>query len=101
MTNEFNRFYDTEVSVYCENNGSYDTPGEDVLEGMVMCDVQPYDADTDSNIYGLSENKAYRLFCGRNNLIKVGRRVILDGVQFRIIRAEKWKTGMSAIVREI
>lgn len=98
---EFNRFYDREVSVYCEQNSGYDTVGEDTLLGTVICDVQPYDADTQSNIYGLSDNKAYKLYCSENDLIKSGRRVRLNGGLFRIIRVEQWKFGLSAIVKEI
>lgn len=98
---EFKRFYDTAVSVYSENDGGYDLTASDTLLGSVMCDVQPYDADTDSNIYGLSENKAYKLYCDKNDLIKNGRRVILDGEQFRIVRVESRKLGMSATVRGI
>lgn len=98
---KFDRFYDTEVSVYSENDGDYDVTDTKSLLGSIMCDVQPYDADTDSNIYGLEENKAYKLYCAENDLIKSGRRIELRGEWFRVVRAEDWKLGMSAIVRGI
>lgn len=98
---EFNRFCDTEISVYSENDGGYDFEGSNELLGSVMCDIQPYDLDTDSNAYGLSDNKAYKLYCEKNDLIKSGRRVILGGIYYRIVRAEEWKLGMSAVIKEI
>lgn len=99
--NVFDRFYDTPISVYNESTGDYDAEEENVLLGSVVCDVQPYDEDTDSNIYGLSDNKAYKIYCDKTDLIANGRRVNFGGAWFRIVRTEKWKLGISAVMREI
>lgn len=98
--NVFKRFYDTEISVYNESADSYEGSGEDILLGKVICDLQPYDGNTDSNIYGLSENKAYKIYCDKNPLIANGRRVNFGGTWFRIVCAEEWKLGISALIQE-
>lgn len=101
VENVFNRFYDTSIDVYNESEAGYADSGEDVLAGTVMCDLQPFDDDTSRELYGLCDNKAYKLYCDNTDLIKTGRRVMLDGDWFIIARVETWKSGLVAIVREM
>lgn len=101
MNSPFNRFYNKQADIYEENTSDYDLIGSDELLGSVMCDLQPFDTDTDSLPNGLSENKAYKLYCGKNELIKNGRRVCVNDKQYRIVRAEEWDFGMSVMVKEV
>lgn len=99
--NPFDRFYDTKISVYSEKNENYGNDGQDTFLGRVLCDIQPYYGDMDNDIYGFSDNKAYKLYCGHNNLLVNGRRVKIGGEWYRIVRAEIWKLGMCALIRGI
>ena len=75
MINPFNRFYDTEITVYEQGENSYDKKGEKTLLGNVICDIQPYSDDTESKIYGLDESRSYKLYCDKTDL---RRRMVHD-----------------------
>lgn len=101
MINPFNRFYDTEISVYEIGENTYDKEGEKSLIGTIICDVQPCGADAQSREYGLSENRAYKIFSDKNDIIAVGRYILFCGGWYRIIRSEKNLFGQNAVIRGI
>lgn len=99
MVNPFDRFYDTELPVYEKSGGGYDSEGENTLLGTVVCDVWPIDGDTESKMYSLSEKKSYKLFCNVNDLIKTGRYIVFGGAEYMIVRCDKLRLGMNAVMR--
>lgn len=101
MINPFNRFYDTQISVYEQEESSYDKRGERNLLGKVICDIQPYNDSTESKLYGLSESRAYKLFCDKNSLIKNGRYVSFGETWYMIVKTENWSFGMTAVMRGV
>ena len=84
MINPFERFYDTEIEVYEVGENTYEKKGEKTLLGSVVCDIQPYENELENRIYGLTENKKYKVFCDEF---------------FEIIKAECWNFGMTAMMR--
>ncbi len=101
MTNPFERFYDTEISVYDSEADSYSQKGKKTLLGTVVCDIQPYENDTESATGTLSESRNYKIFCDRNELIKNGRYIFFAGVWYMIVRTDNWSLGMSAVMRGV
>ncbi len=99
MINPFNRFYDTELSVYEQSGSGYDSEGEMKLLGKVVCDIQPYEDDTESKMYSLSEKRSCKLFCDKNELIKNGRYIIFCGAKYMVVKTQNWDFGMSAVMR--
>ena len=61
MINPFERFYDTEIEVYEVGENTYEKKGEKTLLGSVVCDIQPYENELENRIYGLTENKKYKV----------------------------------------
>ena len=45
------------------------------------------------------ENKKYKVFCDKTDLIKVGRYAKFGDEFFEIIKAECWNFGMTAMMR--
>ena len=84
MINPFERFYDTEIEVYEVGENTYEKKGENELE---------------KRIYGLTENKKYKVFCDKTDLIKIGRYAKFGDEFFEIIKAECWNFGMTAMMR--
>lgn len=101
MTNPFNRFYDTEISVYEAEENTYGKKGEKKLIGTLICDIQPCGADAQSKEYGLSENRAYKIFTDSNDIIDTGRYALFGGNWYRIVRSENGHFGQSALMREV
>ncbi len=101
MTNPFERFYDTEISVYDTEADSYSEKGKKTLIGTVACDIQPYENGAESTIGTLSENRSYKIFCGRNELIKNGRYIHFAGAWYMIVRTDNWSPGISAVMRSV
>lgn len=99
--NPFNRFYDTEISVYDYSGNGYSQKGGKTLAGTVVCDIQPYENDTESTAGTLSQERSYKLFCDRNDIIKNGRYVLFAGAWYMIVRADVWNLGMSAVMRSV
>lgn len=99
MIKPFDRFYDTEIEVYETDENTYEKKGEKTLLGSVVCDIQPYENEFENRIYGLRENKKYKIFCDKNELIKNGRYIKFGSEFFEIIKAESWNFGMVAIMR--
>ena len=69
MINPFERFYDTEIEVYEVGENTYEKKGEKTLLGSVVCDIQPYENELENRIYALTENKKYKVFCDKTDLI--------------------------------
>ena len=61
MINPFERFYDTEIEAYEVGENTYEKKGEKTLLGSVVCDIQPYENELENRIYGLTENKKYKV----------------------------------------
>ncbi len=101
MMNPFNRFYDTEIAVYEQGENSYSGKGEKTLLGKLICDIQPYSDDTENKIYGLSENRCYKLYCDKNELVKNGRYILFGGMWHRIVKCEIWSFGMTVLMRGV
>ncbi|MCC8160205.1 MAG: hypothetical protein LIO53_02630 [Oscillospiraceae bacterium] len=101
MMNPFERFYDVEIAVYEQSMGGYNQKGEKTLLGSVVCDVQPYTSDTESRIYGLTENRCYKLYCDKNDFVKNGRCVEFGGAWYMICQTEIWSFGMTAVIRSM
>lgn len=99
MINSFERFYDTEIEVYEVGENTYEKKGEKTLLGSVVCDIQPYENELENRIYGLTENKKYKVFCDKTDLIKIGRYAKFGDEFFEIIKAECWNFGMTAMMR--
>lgn len=99
MINPFERFYDTEIEVYEVGENTYEKKGEKTLLGSVVCDIQPYENELENRIYGLTENKKYKVFCDKTDLIKIGRYAKFGDEFFEIIKAECWNFGMTAMMR--
>lgn len=99
--NPFNRFYDTEISVYEPLENTYSQKGEKNLLGVLVCDLQPYECDADSKIYGLDENKSYKIFCDLNELLENGRYVNFGGEWYMIVSVKRWSMGMTALMRGV
>ena len=89
MINPFERFYDTEIEVYEVGENTYEKKG----------DIQPYENELENRIYGLTENKKYKVFCDKTDLIKIGRYAKFGDEFFEIIKAECWNFGMTAMMR--
>lgn len=100
MINPFNKFYDTEISVYESEENTYSKKGGKTLLGTFVCDVQPCGGDMESREYGFSENRAYKIFSDKNDIIAVGRYVRFGGGWYRIVRCEKNLFGQDAVMRE-
>ena len=47
----------------------------------------------------MTENKKYKVFCDKTDLIKVGRYAKFGDEFFEIIKAECWNFGMTAMMR--
>ena len=60
---------------------------------------QPYENELENRIYGLTENKKYKVFCDKTDLIKIGRYAKFGDEFFEIIKAECWNFGMTAMMR--
>ena len=101
MINPFNRFYDTEISVYEAEENTYEKKGEKTFIGTVICDIQPCGIDMQSKEYGLSENRAYKIFTDSNDIIAVGRYVLFGGDWYRIVRSEDGHFGQNAVMRGV
>lgn len=101
MTNPFNRFYDTEISIYAAEENTYEKNGGKKLIGTVICDIQPCGADVKNREYGLSENRAYKIFTDINDIIEIGKYVLFGGNWYRIVRSENGHFGQSALMREV
>ena len=99
MINPFERFYDTEIEVYEVGENTYEKKGEKTLLGSVVCDIQPYENELENRIYGLTENKKYKVFCDKTDLIKIGRYAKFGDEFFEIIKAECWNFGMTAMMK--
>lgn len=101
MINPFNMFYDTEISVYESKENGYTKKGEKTLIGSIICDIQPYENETQNMVYGLSEKRAYKIFCDRSGLVKNGRYINFGGVWYIIVKCEIWSFGMTAVMRSV
>ena len=101
MINPFERFYDTEVGVYEQTGGGYSEKGEKTLLDMLVCDLQPYTADTENKIYGLSTKKAYTIYCDKNELLENGRYILFGGEWYMIVSVTERRFGMSALIRSV
>lgn len=99
MVNPFDRFYDTPLEVYEAGSGSYEEKGKRVRIGSVVCDIQPYENDTENKMFGLDEQRSYKLYCNRNDLVKCGKYILFGGSWYKIVRAETWSFGMTAVIR--
>ncbi len=97
--NPFERFYDTEIGIYEKKENSYEKEGELTFIGNIVCDIQPVKSDTQSRVYGLSSERLYKLFCDKNDLIKIGRYVNFGGIWHMIVNTEIWNFGMTALMR--
>ena len=47
----------------------------------------------------MNENKKYKVFCDKTDLIKIGRYAKFGDEFFEIIKAECWNFGMTAMMR--
>lgn len=101
MMNVFNRFYDTEISVFENGENTYSEKGHKNFLGTLICDLQPYENDTESKIYGLDESRSYKIYCDHTDLIKNGRYVSFGGQWYMITTAEKRSLGMTAVMRGV
>lgn len=100
MTNPFERFYDTEIKIYeSEASGSYSEGDTKALLGSLVCDLQPFYDNTESELHGLSEERKYKIYCDKTELIKNGRLVLFGGALYRVISVESWSFGMKAVMR--
>jgi len=99
--NPFNRFYDTEISVYEAEKNTYFEKGHKNFLGTLICDLQPYESETESKIYGLDENRSYKIFCDINDLLENGRYVNFGAQWYMIVSTEKWSMGMTAVMRGV
>ncbi len=97
--NPFNRFYDTQISVFASEENTYSKKGERTLVGTLVCDLQPYTSDTESKIYGLDHDRRYKVFCDTNDFLKVGRHVFFGGEWYMVVSIERWRMGMTALIR--
>ena len=55
--------------------------------------------ELENRIYGLTENKKYKVFCDKTDLIKVGRYAKFGDEFYEIIKAECWNFGMTVMMR--
>ena len=99
--NPFNRFYDTEISVYEAEKNTYSEKGHKNFLGTLICDLQPYESDSESKIYGLDENRSYKIFCDTNDLLKNGRYVNFGAQWYMIVSTQNWSMGMTAVMRGV
>lgn len=99
MTNAFNRFYDTEVEVYEKSSSSYSQQGSKTFIASVICDLQPMSYETENCLFGLSDGRAYKVYCDKNEFIKDGRYVKFGGGFFIVTAVKIWNFGMTAIIR--
>lgn len=99
MINPFKRFYDTEVEVYEKTKGSYSEKGVKTLLSAVTCDLQPMSDETENHLFGLSDGRAYKLYCDKNDSITVGRYIKFGGVFYIVTSVKIWSLGMTAVIR--
>jgi hypothetical protein len=101
MINPFERFYDVEADVGEKSENTYASCGEITTVGTVLCDVQPYSDNTESENHGLCERKSYKIFCDKNDLIKTGRYIAFGGAWYMIVSVSVWSFGMTAVIRDV
>ncbi len=99
--NPFNRFYDTEINVYEAEENTYERKGEKNFIGTIACDVQHCGGDMESSEYGFAENKAYKIFTDKNDILIAGRYVLFSGDWYRIVRSDKCRLGLTAVMRGV
>lgn len=100
MTDPFCRFYDVPLGVYeLTDADSYDKRAEKSLVGNIVCDLQPLDSSLKAKLFGAEESREYKLFCDKNDIVKAGRYVLHGGEWYRIVSAEQWNFGMTAVMR--
>lgn len=100
MLNPFERFYDTTVEVY-EDVGAntYGAEAEKRPLGELVCDLQPYSDLLESKLRGFDEEKRYKLYCDKTDLVTVGKYVLFGGGLYRIESVEVWSFGLTAVIR--
>ena len=101
MINPFERFYDTEVGVYEREGGGYSERAKETLLDTLVCDLQPYTADTENKMYGLSTKKAYTIYCDKNDLLKNGRYILFGGEWYMIVSVNERRFGTSELIRSV
>ena len=99
MNNPFERFYDTEIEIYKKTNGGYSDGDTKTYLGKIICDLQPYRDDTEDGMRGLVTDKQYKIFADKYPILKEGNLVLFGGAWYRIVRADEWTFGTTAIMR--
>lgn len=102
----FGLFYDTLVSVYDDLwDGKYSSEKNRVFLGNIMADVQPFRVGTIDSLkkeeYGFAPDSTKKLFCEKNDLLKQGLLIDVNGEKYRIAYVENRALGMMALVREV
>lgn len=102
----FGLFYDTPVEVYDDLwDGKYLSEKKCVFLGNIMADVQPFRVGTIDSLkkeeYGFAPDSTKKLFCPRNDLLKQGLLININGNKYRIAYVENRALGMMALVREV
>lgn len=98
----FSRFYKTPVNVYGIKRGSsYSAPVQTELLCCIRADIQPCGGGLEREEYGFSVKRKFKLYCQDCNEICEGGYVGFDGGMYLVISAEKWETGITAMIEEV
>ena len=101
MNNPFERFYDTEIEIYKKTNGGYSNGDTKEYVGKIICDLQPYRKETEAGMRGLVCERQYKIFADKYPILTEGNLVLFGGRWYRIVRADEWTFGTTAIIRSV
>lgn len=99
MTDPFERFYDAKTEVYEREGESYGDKGVMKPLGSLVCDLQPYRADTNEKAYGLENDMVYTLYSDNSDLLGNGRYILFGGEYYLIAGVSPRRLGCTAVLR--
>lgn len=98
----FSVFYKTPIEIYrVISNSAYDREAETELICSVLADVQPLDGDLAEKDFGNETKKRFKVFSSSCEEFHEGRFVKLDEVMYKIVRVQKYDTGITAVIEGV
>ena len=102
MSNQFARFYNTDVRILriTTGQGYSDSGAETITElAEIKADIQPHGGSLSEKEYGLSEDYHAIMFCDNNEHIKAGNYAEVNGRRYRIIYPAPWESGAEVFLQ--
>ena len=98
----FDTFCDTQAQVIGKGNYNSLWNTYDIKEyGTINGDLQFYSAELAGKDFGLSVECQKKFYCQNNDVVEVGRYLVIDSRKYRIEYVAESKLGLTLLLREV